>query len=93
MTAREGNAGPSARMRGLATKTERQPFAPFRRIFQLQPSGSRRDALAPHAFESRIGDLTTCFANPLILLKPLPLPFVKSSAGFPADLGMEWLKY
>jgi len=36
-------------MRGLATKTERQPFAPFQRIFQLQPSDRRQDALAARA--------------------------------------------
>src|ERR1700730_1604765 len=93
MTDHQGNAGPSARMCGLATKTERLPFAPLQRIFQLQPSGRDRTP-SPRAHSNPgIGDVRTCFANPLILLKPLRLPFVKNSAGFPADLGMEWLKY
>jgi hypothetical protein len=34
-------------MRGLATKIQRQPFAPFPRVFRFNDSDRRREATAP----------------------------------------------
>jgi hypothetical protein len=48
----EGNAWPSARMRGLATKIQRQPFASFPRFFRfndLIAGGTSSGAHAPHS--------------------------------------------
>jgi hypothetical protein len=63
MTIETGNAGPPARMRGLATKIQRQPFAPFQLNLSVQllgVAGGTRAARAFALFESRIGDLRTC---------------------------------
>jgi hypothetical protein len=80
-------------MRGLATKPSGSRSRHSNVSFSSNHLTATGRARSARAFESRIGDLRICFANPLILLKPLPLPFVKNSAGIPADLGMEWLKY
>jgi hypothetical protein len=67
MTKGAGHAGSPARMRGLATQIQRQPFAPFQPVFQFDDSvaggtpatAPMRKSLLAH-FESRIGDLRTC---------------------------------
>jgi hypothetical protein len=58
MTIRTGNAWPPARMRGLATKIQRQPFAPWQRIFSfgstILVAGETRARLAPSNLELAI---------------------------------------
>jgi hypothetical protein len=51
MTIETGNTGPPARMRGLATKIQRQPFAPFQLNLSVQLLRvARRDARSARAF-------------------------------------------
>jgi hypothetical protein len=74
-------------MRGLATKTERLPFAPLQRIFQLQPSDRRQDALALRAFKSRIGDLRTCFGQPIDFVETVAAVFHQKQRGVSCRFG------
>jgi len=80
-------------MRRLATKTERQPFAPFQRIFQPQPSDRDRTPSRPARIRIQDWRFKDLFRQPIDFVETIAAAFVKNSAGFPADLGMEWLKY
>jgi hypothetical protein len=74
-------------MRGLATKTERQPFAPFQRIFQLQPSD--RDETPSRPARIRIQDwrFNDLFRQPIDFVETIAAAFRQKQRGVSCRFG------